>query len=135
MKKTITIDAVCENLHVVQESLQPVLLDCPFSPGVRMDLEIAVEEIFLNVASYAYAPEKGQVTIEAETDERGIALAFIDSGAPFNPLETPEPDVNASWKERRIGGLGLYMVRQRMDSMEYEYQDGHNILRIRKSVA
>ena len=134
MKKTITIDALCENLHAVQESLAPVLDDCPFSPGVRMDLEIAVEEIFLNVASYAYAPEKGQITIEAETDEQGIVLSFMDRGAPFNPLDLSEPDVNASWKDRRIGGLGLFMVRKRMDSMEYERRDGYNVLSIRKSV-
>ncbi len=135
MEKTITVDAVCENLQIVQESLEPVLQDRPFSAGVRMDLEIAVEEIFLNVASYAYAPEKGQITIEAETDEKGIVITFIDSGAPFNPLETPEPDVNAPWQDRKIGGLGLFMTRKRMDSMEYERREDRNILRIRKSVA
>lgn len=135
MKKTITVDAICDNLHVVQESLAPVLLDLPFSAGVRMDLEIAVEEVFLNVSSYAYAPGKGQVTVEAETDEQGIMITFKDSGTPFNPLETAEPDVNASWQDRRIGGLGLFMVKQRMDSIEYEYRDACNILRIRKSVA
>ncbi len=135
MKKTITVDAVCENLQAVQESLAPVLLDCPFSPGVRMDLEIAVEEIFLNVASYAYAPGTGQVTIEAETDGQGIVITFIDSGTPFNPLETPEPDVNVPWQERKVGGLGLFMVRQRMDAMEYERRDGCNVLCIRKSAA
>ena len=135
MKKVITIDAVCDNLHVAQESLAPVLDDCPFSPGVRMDLEIAVEEVFLNISSYAYAPETGQITIEAETDKQGIVLTFIDRGVPFNPLETPEPDVNASWQDRRVGGLGLFMIRKRMDSMEYEHRDGCNILRIRKAVA
>lgn len=135
MKKAITVDATCENLHVVQELLTPVLDECPFSAGVRMDLEIAVEEIFLNIASYAYAPGMGQAIIEAEADDKGIAIAFMDSGTPFNPLETPEPDVNAPWQDRRIGGLGLFMVRQRMDSVEYEYLDGRNILRIRKAVA
>ena len=135
MKKAITIDAVCENLHAVQRSLLPVLNDCPFSPGVRMDLEIAVEEIFLNIASYAYAPDQGQVTIEAETDEQGIAIAFIDSGKPFNPLQQPVPDVSAPWYARRVGGLGLFMVRQKMDAVEYEYRDGCNVLSIRKTVA
>ncbi len=135
MEKTITVDAVRENLQIVQESLEPVLLDCPFSMGTRMDLEIAVEEIFLNVASYAYAPGTGQVTIEAKTDEQGIVITFIDSGTPFNPLETPEPDVNAPWQDRKIGGLGLFMVKKRMDSMEYERREGCNILHIRKFVA
>ena len=135
MKKTITIDAECENLQVVQDALAPVIHGCPFSTAVHMDLEIAVEEIFLNVASYAYAPESGQITIEAEADEQGIVIRFMDSGIPFDPLQTPEPDVDAPWQERRIGGLGLFMVKQRMDAMAYEYRDGHNILSIRKAVS
>ncbi len=133
MRKEITVDAVRENLHPVQEALAPVLLTCAFSPLVRMDIEIAVEEIFLNIASYAYGQETGRVVITAETDEKGIAITFADWGVPFDPLAKQDPDVTAAWKDRKIGGLGIFMVRQKMDSVEYERRGDQNVLRIFKA--
>ena len=98
----------------------------------RVQLLIAVEELFVNVASYAYEGEDGKCEVEIATNENEIAISFIDSGKPFNPLKKKDPDVTLSAEERGIGGLGIYMVKKSMDGVYYDYKDGKNILKIRK---
>lgn len=134
MKKEITVDAVLENLHPVQGFIEPFLLSCPFSPKARMDLEMAVEEIFLNIASYAYAPETGKAVITAETNGQELVITFTDSGKPFDSLAKQDPDVKTPWQNRQVGGLGIFMVKQTMDAVEYERRGEQNVLRIRKAV-
>ena len=97
---------------------------------------LIVEEIFVNIAHYAYTPDKGKVTIQTEYDEiSGIAsITFIDRGIPFNPLKMEEPDVSLPASEREIGGLGIFLVRKTMDQMEYRREDGCNMLTIRKKI-
>lgn len=99
-----------------------------------MQIDIAVDEIFGNIANYAYAPDVGEaaVWVEVEQDPPCAVLRFIDRGRPFNPLQQKEPDVTLSLEERQIGGLGIYMVRKSMDEVAYAYEDGQNILTIRK---
>ena len=101
---------------------------------VQMQIDIAVEEIFVNVAHYAYTPNVGKVKIRLEkpADSTGVDITFIDSGIPYDPLAKPDPDVTLSAEERQIGGLGIFMVKKSMDSMLYEYTDGQNILTMRK---
>ena len=135
MEREITVDAVVENLYTVQEALGPALTALPFSPETRMNLEVAVEEIFLNIANYAYAPGNGKAVIRAVTDTAGISITFADSGEAFDPLAKPDPDTKLPLQERQIGGLGIYMVKQTMDSVEYARRDGQNILTIRKNLA
>ena len=99
-----------------------------------MKLEVAVEEIFVNVAHYAYAPATGDVAVGVyvTNDPRSINITFRDSGVPFNPLEKADPDITLKAEDRKIGGLGIYMVRKTMDDMTYEYKDGQNILTMKK---
>ena len=106
------------------------------SPRAAMQLDLVVEEIFVNIASYAYAPHIGKVKIkgEAEPDGCNIMLQFIDEGKPFNPLEQDEPDFSIPVEERRVGGLGIFIVKAKMDDVKYEYKDGKNILTIRKKL-
>lgn len=130
----IIIDAKKENLNVVLEYLTRYLekIQCP--ARTQIQLAIAVEEIFVNIAHYAYNPGKtGQVQIrlEAETDS-GISICFTDWGIPYNPLEKEDPDVTLSAEEREIGGLGIYMVKKSMDHVFYRYEGGKNILVIKK---
>lgn len=133
--KKITLPAKVENVDAVTDFVNEALerFDCPMKAS--MQITIAVEEIFVNIAHYAYTPGEGEATIEAEVSEnpRQAIIRFRDSGIPYNPLEKEDPDVTLSAEERDIGGLGIYMVKKSMDSLEYEYAGGQNILTIRKS--
>ena len=100
-----------------------------------MQIDIAVEELYVNIASYAYAPATGPATLQVELEEGGVAaITFIDEGVPYDPLAKPDPDVTLSAEERQIGGLGIFMVKKSMDSMDYARRDGKNMLRIRKKL-
>ena len=124
------LDHLDEVLAFVDSSLEE--MECPIK--AQMQIDVAVEEVFVNIASYAYAPGTGSATLQIETeqDPPAVAITFIDSGVPFDPLLKPDPDVTLPAEERQIGGLGIYMVKKSMDSMEYERRDGKNILKIKK---
>lgn len=108
--------------------------DC--SIEAQMATEMAVEEMFLNIAKYAYAPNNGPATISVELQEEPpvARITFIDSGVAFNPLDRPDPDLSLPVDERPIGGLGIYMTKKTMDSMTYERNGDRNILCIEKGL-
>ncbi len=131
----LTLKAVDDNLDEVLAFVDGHLeeQDCPMR--IQMQMDIAVEELFVNVAHYAYAPETGDVTIRFDVpDCDSVSITFIDSGVPYDPLAKPDPDVTLSAEERQIGGLGIYMVKKSMDDMRYAYEDGQNILTIVKKI-
>jgi len=133
----LTILASVENLERVLLFVDAELekLDCP--PKAQMQIDVAVEELFVNIARYAYAPDQGSATIriQADADAHTVMITFIDSGIPYDPLVKPDPDVTLSAEERQIGGLGIYMVKKSMDDILYEYRDGRNVLTIIKMLA
>lgn len=106
-----------------------------FDDMVTMQMNLAIEEAVVNVMDYAY-PEgvKGYVDIEVWADEQWLTFVITDSGKPFDPTTKGEVDITLSAEERDIGGLGIYLVRQMMDSIGYEYKDGHNVLTLKKKV-
>ena len=128
----ITVEAVIDNLEQVTAFVDSRLeaLDCP--ADTQFQIEVAMEELFTNIANYAYAPGTGDVTVRAEGEPRAIALTFIDSGVPYDPLAKEDPDLTLSLEERPIGGLGVYMARQCMDGMTYRREDGKNVTTVRK---
>ena len=132
----ITIPARVENLDTVTAFVDAELekLDCPIKTQIQID--VAVEELYVNIAHYAYAPGEGDATIEVETDpaSRTVSITFRDRGIPYDPLAKPDPDVTLSADERQIGGLGIFMVKKSMDDMRYTYEDGQNILTIVKKL-
>ena len=101
-----------------------------------MQILIAVEEIYINIAHYAYNPEIGKATVlcTIEGDPLQVVIEFIDSGSPFDPLAKKDADTTLSVDERDIGGLGILMVKKSMDVVKYEYKDGKNILTIVKNI-
>lgn len=109
-------------------------LDCGMKAQTQIDL--AVDELFTNIASYAYAPGSGEATIQLNFDEasRVASVTFIDSGVPYDPLQKPDPDVTLSAEEREIGGLGIYMAKKATDKMEYRRENDRNILTIYKKI-
>lgn len=132
--KELTLAATLENIEAatdfVNEQLE--LLGCPMK--AQMQIDIAIDEIFSNIARYAYAPDRGDVTVrvETESDPLAVMITFIDAGIPYNPLTKEDPDTKLSAEERQIGGLGIYMVKKSMDAMEYAFKDGCNMLSIKK---
>jgi anti-sigma regulatory factor (Ser/Thr protein kinase) len=134
--KELTIAATVENIEVVTDFVnqQLELLECPMK--AQMQIDIAIDELFSNIAHYSYNPEIGQATVRVEVMENPLAVSitFIDNGVPYDPLSKEDPDLTLSAEERQIGGLGIYMVKKSMDEITYEYKDGQNILSIKKCI-
>lgn len=104
------------------------------NPSVEFTLHLAVEELVSNIVNYAYpVGADGKIDINVSADDSKITLDFIDSGTPFNPLLKEDPDTTLGIRERAIGGLGIFLVKQTMNEVTYRYEDGHNILTISKS--
>ena len=135
-RSELEIEAVTENLPAVQAFVEEHLeaAGCPMK--AKMQIGVAVEEIFVNIANYAYAPEKGTATVRVEFSEQPVtvAITFVDHGVPYDPLAKVDPDVKLSAEEREIGGLGIFMTKKMMDDVSYCYRDGHNILTLKKNL-
>lgn len=134
--KELTVDATIENVPAVTAFVDEQLeqLDCPMKTQIQVD--VAIDELFGNIAHYAYNPEIGAATVRVEVSENPLAvvITFIDNGVPYDPLTKEDPDITLSAEEREIGGLGIYMVKKSMDDVSYEYRDGKNILKIKKNI-
>ena len=134
--KELTIKALVENVPVVTAFVDEELegVNCPMK--VQYQIDVAVDEVFSNIAMYAYEPAQGDATIRVEIDRnaRVVSITFFDSGIPFNPMDREEPDTSLSVEEREIGGLGIFIVRKSMDEIFYEYKNGQNILRVLKKI-
>ena len=134
--KELTVTAALENIETVTDFVNEQLeaLDCPMK--AQMQIDVAIDELFSNIAHYAYNPEIGKATVRVEVaeDPMAVIITFIDNGMPYDPLKKEDPDVTLSLEERQIGGLGIYMVKKTMDDITYEYKDGQNILAIKKKL-
>jgi sigma-B regulation protein RsbU (phosphoserine phosphatase) len=132
--KEITVEAKVESLEAVMAFVDGELesLDCPAL--AKGQINVAVDEIFGNIAHYAYGEGTGEATISLEVspDKSEVSITFTDSGLPFNPLEAKKPDVTLKAKERKKGGLGIYLVKKTMNDVTYEFKEGKNNLTIRK---
>ena len=116
--------ALQDVLGFVEEELEK--MDCPMK--TCMQITVAVEEIFINIAHYAYGDGHGTMTLGiASKQDGGALLQFTDSGMPFDPLAKKDPDITLSAEERQIGGLGIFMVKKTMDDVRYRYEDKKNI--------
>ena len=135
--KELDILAVKENLPEVLAFIDSQLEELNCGMKIITQIDVAVEEIFVNISSYAYNPETGPATIRAEITEEplSVIISFIDNGKPYDPLAKPDPNVKIPLKERKKGGLGIFMVKKTMDDVSYEYKDGQNILTITKTIS
>ena len=130
----IRLGAKLENLEqvlaFVDERLEAA--DCPMK--AQMQIDVAVEEMFVNIAQYAYAPGSGDAVIQMGIEDGHAVITLKDWGVPFDPLAKEDPDVTLPAEKRRIGGLGIFMVKKSMDDMRYSYENSQNILTIRKKI-
>ena len=108
-----------------------------FETKLIMQFNLVVEELFVNIASYAYKENengKCKISIEYDQSKQQVQLSFEDSGIKFNPLEKENPDTNIPAQDMKIGGLGILLVKSTMDNIDYKYEDNKNILILSKNV-
>ena len=136
MMQELIVEADRMNLPQVQAFIDEQLeeVGCPMPAQISID--IAVEELFVNIASYAYGNGSGKAVVQVTVheDPLSVEITFIDNGAPYDPLAKADPDTTLSLKEHKKGGLGIFMVKKSMDNVSYEYKDGNNILTIKKNL-
>ena len=137
MANTITVPAKVESLDQVNAFVEERLESVGTDMGRQMEIMLAVEEIFVNIAKYAYRGTEGEATIIFSFDEetKMAQLEFHDKGIPYDPTSRKAPDITLEPNKRPIGGLGIHIVRQTMDEVKYNFLGGENILTIRKNVA
>ena len=126
------VEALSDVLGFVDQTLENA--QCPMK--TQMAICVAIEEVFVNVAQYAYPECEGDMTlcVDFDSESRNITFRMTDKGIPFNPLETPEPDITLSAEEREIGGLGIFIAKKTMDSISYANENGENILTMIKKI-
>ena len=131
--RELRIKAKVENINIVTDFVNEVLeeIDCPMKAQLQID--VALDELFSNIAQYAYDAPGGEAVIRVEAAEAGgVCITFMDRGRPFDPLARPDPDISSGAEDREIGGLGIFLVKKTMDDVRYAYAEGQNILRIYK---
>ncbi|MBQ3825323.1 MAG: ATP-binding protein [Spirochaetaceae bacterium] len=132
--QTKTFLATDENMQTINDFVHAALPpDC--LEDVLFKIDVAVEEIYINIAHYAYAPSTGEVEVSCGEENGVFTVMFSDRGKPFDPLAHADPDITLSADEREIGGLGIFMTKKFMSSVAYRYEDGKNILTITKALA
>ncbi|MDO4182184.1 MAG: ATP-binding protein [Coriobacteriia bacterium] len=139
MGSELSVLATVENIETVTDFVNAQLEanQCPAKTIAHID--VAIDELFGNIARYAYHPEEGPATVRAEVldgENQGslqVIITFTDQGVPYNPLTGEDPDIALSAEEREVGGLGVFLSKQLMDDLSYEFRDGSNILTVKKS--
>ena len=131
-----TFPAKTEQLGDVLDFVQQTLesFECPMK--IQTSICVAIEEVFVNVARYAYPKNDGDMTLYINFNEesRNVTFGMTDKGIPFDPLKKPDPDITLSAEEREIGGLGIFIAKKIMDSLSYEYKNEENVLTMIKKI-
>ena len=135
--KELEVKAEKEKLDEVLDFIHGILDETQCSMKSMMVIDLCVEEVFVNIASYAYGNEVGnaKVGVELDQDRSQVKLIFSDTGTPYDPLAKEDPDISLSVEERQIGGLGIFLVKKKMDDVIYEYKDGQNVLTLVKKLS
>ena len=130
----IVLSAKIENIEKAVDFVNGVLENAGCSMRDQIQIDVAVDELMSNVAQYAYANGKGDITISIEIldDPRRAVIVLTDEGMPYDPLKKEDPDITLSAEKRKIGGLGIFIVKQTADRMTYEHKDNKNIVTIEK---
>ena len=134
--KKLVVKAVIESIPTVTDFVDKILEEHSCDMKAKIQIDIAIDEILGNISQYAYETDNGDVSVSVQVEEapKRAIITFADSGVPYNPITTEEPDTSLSAEERQIGGLGIFMVKKTMDDMAYEYTNNWNILRITKNI-
>jgi sigma-B regulation protein RsbU (phosphoserine phosphatase) len=131
-----TFPAKVESLSDVLGFVDQTLESCECPMKIQTAICVAIEEVFVNVAHYAYGDGEGDMTLGIGFDaaSREITFRMTDKGVPFDPLKKPDPDITLSAEEREIGGLGIFITKKTMDTVKYAYENGENVLTMIKKI-
>ena len=134
--ESLTVPAKVDSLDAINEFVDGKLEACGCSRKTLLQIQLAVEEIFVNIASYAYHPKDGEAEVRCEVLEEPlrVVIQFLDIGVPFDPLAQEDADTSEEGLMSREGGLGILLVKETMDEVEYSYENGKNILTILKKL-
>ena len=134
--KQITIEATVQNIPKIINFIDNAMDEWGATVKTKYRIDVAADEILVNISHYAYAPNAGEVTVQMDLDEatRMLSIVFTDSGMPFDPLQKPDPDVTLPKEQRQIGGLGIFIVKKIMDAVDYRREGGRNILTLHKQI-
>ncbi|MBR3555713.1 MAG: ATP-binding protein [Oscillospiraceae bacterium] len=132
----LTIAAKTEALNTVNDFVEEKLASYACPMRTLLQIQLAIEEIFVNIASYAYAPGEGEAEVRCEVlpDPLRVVIQFLDGGKPFDPLAQEDADTSEEALMSREGGLGILLVKTTMDDVQYSYEDGKNVLTIMKKL-
>lgn len=132
--KELMLEALIENITPVTDFVNAELEEAGCGIRTQRMIDVAVDELFSNIARYAYAPQTGMVTVRVQVQEapQRVEVSFVDAGTPYNPLTHEDPVSGLTCKERKEGGLGIFIVKKSMDDFRYEYADGYNVTTIVK---
>ena len=131
-RKEVRLEATIENAEKAVNFLAEQLETVGCDPKENRKIQLAVEELLVNVASYAYPDGGGYVTLGVSPEDPAVTIEIWDSGIPYDPLKKADPDKNIPLRERKIGGWGIYLAKRLMDEISYEYVDGKNHVTMRK---
>jgi anti-sigma regulatory factor (Ser/Thr protein kinase) len=128
------VPAVTEKLDEVTAFIDAFLEEhnCPLK--IQMQIDLCLEEIFVNIAHYAYPDSPGDAEILISEEGGIVTITLIDSGIPYDPLKKQDPDITLDAEQRQIGGLGIFLVKKNMDSVSYHYEDGKNVFSMKKTI-
>lgn len=110
--------------------------EIPADDMLEFKIRLSVEEVVENVVRYAYEDGAGEmeVNVDMEGSNPMLTITVVDQGVPFNPLDKPDPDITLSAEDRQIGGLGIFLCKKMMDEVTYRYENGCNVLTMKKNV-
>jgi serine/threonine-protein kinase RsbW len=132
----LILTAKIENLNKVFDFLDAQLSSLAYNMKAKLQLELSIEEAYVNISKYAYKSDKGEVEILTTVDEDPlqITVQLVDSGIPYNPLKTEDPDLCTDTEEKELGGLGIFLIKKNVDNIKYKYHNGKNILTLQKKL-
>ena len=134
--KKLVVKAVAENIPTVTDFVDKILEEHSCDMKAKIQINIAIDEILANISQYAYETDDGEVSVSVQVMDapKRAIITFVDSGVPYNPITKEDPDTSLSAEERKIGGLGIFMVKKSMNDMSYEYVNNCNVLKITKNI-
>lgn len=128
----LTIPSDINEIPRVSELIESVMQSHNFPDEDILDTQLAIEEVVTNVIMHGYGDAGGEILISLKADDTSVVIRVEDSAEPFDPLTLPEPDISADIDDRKIGGLGIFLTRQVMDDVRYQYGNNKNILILTK---
>ena len=133
--KKLVVKAVAESIPTVTDFVDKILEEHSCDMKAKIQINIAIDEILANISQYAYETDDGEVSVSVQVMDapKRAIITFVDSGVPYNPITKEDPDTSLSAEERKIGGLGIFMVKKSMNDMSYEYVNNCTVLKITKN--